>query len=303
MIGRLLLAVSLLFLGAVPASAQLAAAVLPSSRAIQVGNAATVFATIVNGGNSAATGCSIAPATAIPLQSFSYQTTSSATNQPTGTANTPANIPAHGSQSFVLALTPGSAFSSTEVAFTFDCNNTDPVVNAPGINTLQLFACSAPTTDIITIAATPTNDGIVHVPGIGGAAAFSVAALNIGAAASAEPCRESTLVFGTPAGTLYQVIADTQSGVETSICQTNPSTGACLIPPAGQAFIPAPPPNTPMTFSVFVQGVGTPVPFDPANNRIVVRFTEYLMTNTPTGQQLPWVVGGRGSTSVAVTTQ
>ena len=70
------------------------------------------------------------------------------------------------------------------------------------------------------------------------------------------------------------------------ICQTNPGTGVCLASPAGSVttVINA---NTTPTFAVFVQGNGT-VAFDPAANRIFVRFSSGGVT--------------RGSTSVAVRT-
>src|SRR5262249_1133388 len=72
----------------------LLAAVLPSSRSVQVGAQATAFATIINTGTSTATGCKIAPGTAVSA-SFDFQTTNSATNAVTGTPNTPVDIPAN----------------------------------------------------------------------------------------------------------------------------------------------------------------------------------------------------------------
>ena len=73
-----------------------------------------------------------------------------------------------------------------------------------------------------------------------------------------------------------------------SLCQTDPATGQCIsaIGPSVTTTINA---NATPTFGIFVQGGGN-VPFDPAANRIFVRFKD----------------GGgvtRGSTSVAVRTQ
>ncbi|HAQ35313.1 MAG TPA: hypothetical protein DCQ53_08155, partial [Alphaproteobacteria bacterium] len=59
------------------------AAVLPSSRAVQVGNPATAFATIINAGASEAAACGLALTGAAPAGSFSYQVTD-ALNLPTG---------------------------------------------------------------------------------------------------------------------------------------------------------------------------------------------------------------------------
>jgi len=72
------------------------------------------------------------------------------------------------------------------------------------------------------------------------------------------------------------------------VCETNPATGVCLAGPGPEVTTTIESNATP-TFGVFVVGGGA-VPFDPANNRIFVRFTDS---------------GGvtRGSTSVAVRTQ
>jgi hypothetical protein len=48
-----------------------------------------------DGGTSDATGCGLAPITALPA-GFSYQTTAAGTNALTGSPNTPATIPAGG---------------------------------------------------------------------------------------------------------------------------------------------------------------------------------------------------------------
>jgi hypothetical protein len=46
------------------------------------------------------------------------------------------------------------------IAFTFDCDNTDPVSTLPGVNTLLLSASTTPGPDIVTLGATVTGDGI-----------------------------------------------------------------------------------------------------------------------------------------------
>jgi subtilisin family serine protease len=72
-------------------SIALAAAVLPGSRAVQVGRTATAFAAIAAGGSGTATNCGIALATSVP-GAFGYQTTDPTTNALTGQPNTPATI-------------------------------------------------------------------------------------------------------------------------------------------------------------------------------------------------------------------
>src|SRR5262249_53524880 len=113
-----------------------------------------------------------------------------------------------------------------------------------------------PVPDIIPIGQTPSNDGIVHIPGNAGTGILATAAINIGSGAT---------LTATPG-------LSTALPVTLSICETNPSTAACLMPPSATAsrFF-----NTNYTapFTVFVQGSGN-VPFDPANNRIRLDFLD-----------------------------
>jgi hypothetical protein len=247
-------------------------ALLPGSRSVQVGISATAFATIVNTGTFTANSCSIAPLTNVPA-SFQYQTTNPATNQVTGLANAPANIAAGAAQSFVFAVTPTAPFGPTDLQLSFDCANTNPAPITTGLNTLLLSASNGPVPDIVALVATTTNNGIVNVPGTNGTGAFAVATVNVGASGS------------------ITASADTGSAslrVNISLCQTDPATGQCIsaIGPSVATTINA---NDTPTFAIFVAGTGN-VSFDPAVNRIFVRFKD----------------GGdvtRGSTSVAVRTQ
>ena len=248
------------------------AAVLPASRSVQVGNPATAFGTIINSGSANATRCGISPVTTVPAN-FVYQTTDPATNVLTGTRNTPANIAAGASQSYVFAFTPTADFPSTDVYLDFDCTNTDPAPFTVGLNTLLLSASTTPVSDIVALAATQSGDGIVALPGDAGANAFAVATVNVGS--------QDTITASADTGTATLPVT-------LSICESVPATGTCLAQPASSVTTPINAGATP-TFSIFVTGAGT-VPFDPANNRIFVRFKDS---------------GGvtRGSTSVAVRTQ
>src|SRR6266536_995671 len=181
----------------------LVAAVLPSSRSVQVNTPATVFATVINMGQAIAPGCSIAPLTSVPA-SFAFQTTNTATNQVTGFPNAAANIAAGAAQSLVLALTPTAPFPPTEVQFSFNCANSDPAPINVGLNTLLLSASATPIADIVALAATTTNDGIVNIPGATGTGAFAVATVNVGVNGS------------------ITASADTGSATNILLCQTNP---------------------------------------------------------------------------------
>jgi len=254
----------------IPDDTLLVSSVLPSSRSVQVGTPATAFATMINAGQSTATSCSVVPITNIPA-TFLYQTTNPATNQIIGTPNTPINVAGGAAQSFVLAFTPTASFPPTDVQLSFDCTNSNPAPVNSGLNTLLFSASATPVPDIVALAA--ANGGIVDVPGATGTGVFAVATVNVGASAN--------------------IIASADTGaailpVNIFLCETNPVTGQCIsgIGPSVSTTINA---GATPTFGIFVQGNGN-VPFDPAGNRIFVRFKD----------------GGnvtRGSTSVAVRTQ
>jgi Peptidase A4 family len=255
-----------------PPPVALAAAVLPSSRSVQLGNPATAFATLINAGPTTAAGCTIAPITSIPA-GFAYQTTSPATNALTGTPNTPVNLAAGAAQSFVIAFTPTAPLDPTDVALGFVCSTLLGAPVTPGVNTLLLSASATPVPDIVALAATASNDGILHIPGNSGSNAFAVATVNLGASAMI------TAAANTGPANLPLAI---------SICQTNPTTGQCLTAAGPSAATVITGGATP-TFGIFATAIAG-VPFLPATNRIFVEFSD---ANE--------VV--RGSTSVAVETQ
>jgi hypothetical protein len=251
----------------------LLAAVLPESRSAQPGGTITAFATMINSGSNAASGCSIYPVTNLP-GTFVYQTTNPATNALTGTANAPVGIAGNnGSQSFVIAVTPSAAIAPSDVAFNFGCAGVPPAPSVAGLNTLLLSASTtSPTPDIIALGATLKNDGIVHVTGSPMQGVFAVATDNLGSADSI------TVGTNTGGATLPLTI---------TVCQSNPQTGVCLGTPAATVTTSIASNATP-TFVVNVSASAA-VPFDPANNRIFVTFTDSTKAV-------------RGETSVAVET-
>jgi hypothetical protein len=248
------------------------AATLPSSRSVQVGQAATFFATVINAGATDASGCVIDKLSGVK-GNLSFQATDPISNVPVGLPNTPVTIAAGGSQTFVVSVMPTANFTSTEFALHFGCANTTTAQSRKGLNTVLLSASLTPIPDIVALAATSSNDGIVNVSESTGSGAFAVATVNVGAS--------GTIIASADTGGLT-------IPVTVSLCQTDPANGQCISPvgPSVTAQIDA---NATPTFGIFVQGNGN-VPFDPAANRIFVRFKD----------------GGgvtRGSTSVAVRTQ
>jgi hypothetical protein len=237
-----------------------------------VGQAATFFATVINAGATDATGCVIDKLSGVK-GNLSFQATDPATNVPVGLPNTPVAIAAGGSQTFVVSVMPTAQFTSTEFALHFGCTSTPTAQSRKGLNTVLLSASLTPIPDIVALAATSSNDGIVNVLGSNGTGAFAVATVNVGATGTITASAD-TGIASLP--------------VNIFLCQTDPANGQC-ISGIGQNVTTQINANATPTFGIFVQGTGN-VPFDPATNRIFVRFKD----------------GGgvtRGSTSVAVRTQ
>ena len=259
--------------GAAPGTV-LASAVLPVSRAARVGSPVTVYATMVNAGSAIGTACSIGLASGIPA-TFSYQTTNSSNNALSGTPNTPADIVPGAAQSFMLTLTPTAAFDASDLQLNYSCANAPPAGVLTGINTLLLSASSTPTPDVIALTATTSSDGIASIPGTSGTAAWAVASTNVGSAGSITASADT---------------GSTALPINVALCQTDAATGGCLQPPSGSVPVTMASGST-MTFAVFVGGAGSAVPFNPATNRVFLRFR-----NAANGAVV-------GATSVAVQTQ
>ncbi len=246
----------------------LLAAVLPGSRSVVLNQTATAFATIVNGGNVALEGCRVLPLGPIAGR-FTFQATDPTTNSPIGTVNQPVSLPVGGAQSFILSLAGAIEVAPSNIEFNFKCNNAPRASSIRGLNTLQLSVAANPPADILPVSATAQGDGVVRLSGVEGAAAFSAAALNIGAAES------EVLVMPVALGNEFTL----------RVCETD-AAGACVNTPTAEIVTSFG--GGARTFSVFVTGKGSEVSFDPELHRIELRF----------------IVDGivRGVTSVAVTT-
>lgn len=232
-------------------------AVSPSSRSVQTDQSASAFATIINTGQSLAKNCTIAPATGSPVTGFSFQATDPSTNTPVGTANAGVDIPAGGSQTFVFALTPSGTLNARDIAFDFACDGVSPAPVFNGVNTLLLSASNNPVADVITIAATRTKDGVIDIAGQNRFDAFAIAGINIGVAGTFNVTAQST---------------NAAAPVTALLCETNPATGTCLAAPAAMVSSTLAT-NAIGTYGVFVLRTGA-LPFDPAGNRLRLRFTD-----------------------------
>jgi hypothetical protein len=255
-----------------PSSTALVASVLPSSRSVKSGTTATIFATALNFGAETAYGCNIAADT--PLGgAFTFQTTDPATNALTGIANQSVDIAAGQGQSFLIAVAvdAGEVAKSYNVPLRVKCANSDAVTRIDGVNTFLLSFEPGDVADVIALAATASNDGVLAIPGAGSAGAFSLATANVGSAASL------TIRPRTTSG----------GDMPLSICATNATTGACLADPTSGLTRTFGADET-ATFAVFVTA-NDAVPFDPAGSRVFVDIVDAAGVS-------------RGSTSIAVRT-
>jgi hypothetical protein len=256
----------------VPAT-PIAASLLPGGRSVGPGTTPSVFATMLNAGSTTLTNCHVAlPASAPGGLALTYQTTNPATNQPTGTPDTPVSIAGGQGQSFVLSFAGPAGLSDLDQGLVFACDNVTNAASIEGVDTLDLSVSSSPVADVVALAATASGNGVLHVPS-GGAGAFAVASVNVGATGS--------LTVSADLGGAALPIA-------VNVCETNPSTAQCLAPPAATVQVSINANSTP-TFSVFANASGT-VPFAPAASRVFLRFAD--AAGAP-----------HGSTSVAVTTE
>jgi probable HAF family extracellular repeat protein len=256
-----------------PCASPLVASVLPASRSVEVGGAsATAFATIINTSAATLNGCSVQPPEGVAAN-FSYQTTSSTTNALIGTANTPVSLAPNMAQSFVFGLTPTAAFAPLDMPLVFNCAGQVAVAPQTGLSTLLLSASTTPVPDVVALGATVLNDGILHITGTSGSAAFAVATVDVGAGDTI------TATANTGSATLPLAL---------TLCQTDPTSGFCMAAPSTSVTTTIAANATP-TFGIFGTASGA-IAFDPANSRIFVQFTDS---------------GGavRGETSVAVETQ
>jgi len=256
-----------------PPAPSIRSAVLPFSRAVRIGQTATAFASIANPASSggSATSCGLVMHGAAPGE-FNYQTTDPATNAPVGTANTPVDIPAGGTQSFVFSFTRNTAFSQADIPIDAQCSNRSGTASISGVNTFRFTSTSLNVADVVALAATVGNSGFVDLSGSNQAGAFAVATANVGSLSSVVVSASSTV----PAS---------EANLTLEVCRTNAVSGACETPRVA-SFSQLMQAGQTLTFAVFVRASG-PVAPNPSANRVVVNFL------TPGGLSL-------GATTVAV---
>ncbi|MCF8878876.1 FG-GAP-like repeat-containing protein [Hyphobacterium sp. SN044] len=243
-------------------------ATLPGARSGVVGGSPiTVFASVANANRNTAYGCSFG---SNYEPQFSYQETDAANNA-VGDANPYFDIAPGASRSFVLAYSPRVAFSPRAFYPSVVCGNGVEAAPAPGVNSIFLSASETPTPDILSIAATPSGDGVIRILTPGGRRFMSAAAVNIGAGDAAPDGVDGALANEAT----ITVTADTGATVlplDVTVCETG-SDGRCLEPAGTEVVTQIG--DSAKTFAVFVQASSDAgIAFDPANSRVYLRFRD-----------------------------
>lgn len=269
----ILTAIAALFANNVAEAApQLNAATLPNSRAVAVNSPATIFASVINSGDTTATNCRVALGFgANPSLSVSYSPADGG-GAINGAANTPVSINAGATQQFVIAVTSSAPFNGS-VPLTYVCDN-GQAISATGLNDLALLASATATPDVIAIAATLTSDGIMQT-NVNGRGIMSMSAINIGSAGTPPPADVASPAANEATITVNASITNfTDAGEDytVTVCPSNASA-VCTSPFASsvQAQIG----DAPVFFNVALQhptNVG--IPFFPGELRLRVEFRD-----------------------------
>jgi murein DD-endopeptidase MepM/ murein hydrolase activator NlpD len=258
--------------GSVAATNAPVSAILPSSRSVRSGQPATAFLTAINSSNEDARACQIRPGSPFDGR-FSFHRTDPDTNAFIGNPDFAVDIPAGGRASFLIAATP--AFGSTAEAYDLpvivQCANSPASVEIVGVNTLRLSFSNIASPDLIAIAATTGNNGILDIAAPDSVAAFAVSTANVGASGSLTL---RPLATGGPT-------------LDLTLCETEPASGACIGDRSASLtrdFIA----SETASFAVFARA-GAAIPFQPGRTRVQL---EAVDSNGVS----------RGATSVAVRT-
>lgn len=232
---------------------QLLNSVLPTSRSVTVGTTATIFNSVINAKSLAANNVVLYMASP-PAGIFAYQQTDCATNTVMGPMNPVLNLPGNSALCYILFFTPSAPFAATNVHIRAVADNAPATGLYTGINTWLLRATSVSGPDIIAL--TTTTD--FHQMAATGTNAFAVALANVGAVAS------QLTVVADDGGISWSPLPLT-----ITVNETNQGTGA-VIGDNVLENIGAGETRSVAIFVTFNNGVA----FDPARNRIFVRFVD-----------------------------
>src|ERR1700735_4314249 len=250
-------------------SANFLASSLPAGVGAPVGQTSVFFTTVLNLSSASQTltgsptALGLVPVTllACPTDPTTNLCLSAPSSSFSVTIPPAVSVDAPGTATFATFVTATAAIPynavNNVVYLTFtDSHGTIQVVGFANVNT------ETDVNSFQVLAATGSGDGVLTIPfstqGAGAAGAFAVEAANVG-----NPIGGGVVV-SAEAGTLP---------VGITICQTDPTNGACLATPGSTVTLASFPRGTSVTFSVFVIATAA-IASDPANNRIYVQFRD-----------------------------
>lgn len=252
----------------IPTRLDMLASILPTHRSTAKDGTVSFFATMLNASTTdTLTNCKpVFTATQSTqdqarLASFTFQTVDGA-NALTGTPGTAIDIPPSTFQGFVFGVdgkidNSGNFFTS-DLSVRFQCDNGALQENVY-LNTASIFVSDTkPPMDALSIAQTPSADGIVRIAVAGGSEAFAVAATNLGAGGAENVVVTPTLdvpVDINDPGRTTKIASPFGDVASLSICETVPATGACLAAPTSSVVASLGAGVS--TFSVFVTANAT----------------------------------------------
>ncbi|WBQ11617.1 Ig-like domain-containing protein [Hyphomonadaceae bacterium ML37] len=249
-----------------PPEGRIVAATLPGARSGYVGGPdITVFASVISRQATPAQSCAITAPDGAPV-ALTYRRVN-ASNEAIGEADPLFDIPNGGLASFVLGLTPQAATGEGGYVFfpLVTCENAllDPI---EGVNSVLLSIGDAPSPDVLSIAATPSGDGVIRIATVGGINFMSAAAVNIGAGDGSGAPGEATITVFTDTGSASLPLT-------IQVCETGPA-GGCLAPRSDDVTTVFEQ-NEAKFFAVFVRVANDAgVAFSPANARVFLRFRD-----------------------------
>ena len=250
-----------------PPAGRIVASTLPGARSGYIGGPQlTAFLSVVSRATTPAQSCRVTAPGDAPF-TLTYLLLDEA-GEITGGANPLFDIAQGEAMSFLLAMEPTAQTGAGGYDYLpmIECENAslDPIL---GVNSVLLNIGATPTPDILSIASTPSADGVIRIPNPGAVGLMTAAAVNIGAGDGSGAANEVTLTVSADSGAAALPVT-------IEICQIDAVTAACLAPRAADVTLTMTG-SDPLFFAVFVRDTSTGgIAFNPANSRIFLRFAD-----------------------------
>lgn len=245
--------------GSLGTDMQIAASVAPLARAATYSGSPSVtyLAAMHNAAGSTATGCGVE----LPGHNahFDFEVYGS------GNTNAEFSISSSSTTNLLLTYRPQSTgLTAQPLEFEFYCDNRRSAAIVPGVNTGFITTSSTSIPDIF--AAAPAQNFVIDTVG-GGAALAAFATTNVGASGTVS------VSIVEPNG-FAEIGSSVDLPVTLKLCETNPSTGACLSSfstgPISVSYSGGPDNHT---FAIAMWATSA-IPVDGYNNRIYLVFRD-----------------------------